>query len=212
VRSIVFDPLEWSLVRSLYTSVLSSLNFSADYTAAELAPAYCTVDPKYLWSFEWGSVSIVMPPATTKPSGDGLIIAVEGYSVRLLRGWGLKPQIVVTDLDFEPEEVVNCDCLVLAHAHGDNIDRFTRYAPRIGRLIPTVQVWPRGCSVLIPGFTDGDRAVYLAYYMGAREIRIYGFNPGRVVKRDDEVKRAKLQIAKTLLERINRRVSLVFYE
>ena len=212
MKPVVFDPLEWVFVRGLYTSALPGLNYSGDYLAAEVAPRYCNVDPMILWSFDWGVVSIVMPPATTKPSGDGLIIAVEGYSVRLLRGWGLKPQIVVTDLDFEPEEVVNCDCLVLAHAHGDNIDRFTRYAPRIGRLIPTVQVWPRGCSLLVPGFTDGDRAVYLAYYMGAREIRIYGFNPSKVVKRDDEVKRAKLQIARTLLERMSRRVPLVFYE
>ncbi|MFP3281146.1 MAG: hypothetical protein RXO76_08805, partial [Vulcanisaeta sp.] len=101
MHSIVFDPLEWEFTRSLYTSILPTLNFSGDYVAAEVASSYCTVDPRYLWSFDWGSVSIVMPPATTKPSGDGLIIAVEGYSVRLLRGWGLKPQIVVTDLDFE---------------------------------------------------------------------------------------------------------------
>lgn len=38
--------------------------------------------------------------------------------------------------------------------------------------------------------------------MGAREVRIYGFDPGKVVKRDDEVKRVKLEIARALINRV----------
>lgn len=208
---MVFDPLEWIITRSIYTSMLPGLNYSRDYKAAELASSFCNSDIDHLWNFNWGSVSVVMPPAETKPDSGDLIIAVEGYSAHLLRNWGLKPQIIVSDLDFMPEELVNCDCIVLAHAHGDNIDYYPQWASRIQRLIPTVQVWPKGCSLLIPGFTDGDRAAYLAYYMGARKIKIYGFNPRKIVKRDDEIKRKKLEIAEVLINRIMRRINVEFY-
>ncbi len=201
---IVFDPMEWLLVRSYYTAMLPQLNFRDDYLAAELAPNYCSYDGD-LREFNWDIVNIVMPPAENRPVNDGLLIAVEGFSVKLLHEWGLSPDMVITDFDFMPEEVINCDCLVLGHAHGDNVTYYPKYASRVRRLLPTVQVWPRGCSLLIPGFTDGDRAVYLAYYMGAREIRIYGFNPGKAIKRDDEVKRVKLGIAEALINRLLRK-------
>ncbi|WP_054857706.1 hypothetical protein [Vulcanisaeta sp. JCM 16159] len=201
---IVLDPMEWLLIRNYYMAMLPQLNFKDDYLAAELAPSFCNYDGD-LREFQWDVVNIVMPPAEVRPGDDGLLIVVEGYSVRLLRDWGLSPDIAITDFDFVPEELIDCDCLVLGHAHGDNITYYPKYASRVRKLLPTVQVWPRGCSLLIPGFTDGDRAVYLAYYMGAREIRIYGFNPGRVVKRDDNVKRIKLDIAKTLINRVIRK-------
>ena len=203
-RGIVLDPMEWLLTRSYYMAMLPQLNFIDDYLAAELAPKFCSYDGD-LKEFKWDVANIVMPPSEVRPTDDGLLIAVEGYSVKLLRDWGLSPDIVVTDFDFKPEEVINCDCLVLGHAHGDNIAYYPKYASRVRKLLPTVQVWPRGCSLLIPGFTDGDRAVYLAYYMGAREIRIYGFNPARVVKRNDEIKRMKLEIAGVFINRVVRK-------
>ncbi len=210
---IVFDPLEWVLVRSYYTALLPQLNFNGDHVAAEIAPKYCNYD-RDLKEYDWDVVNIVMPPAETKPLNDGLLIAVEGYSVELLHNWGLSPDIIVTDFDFKPDELVKYDALILGHAHGDNISYYPRYASMAKQLLPTVQVWPRGCSLLIPGFTDGDRAVYLAYYMGAREIRIYGFNPHKMVKRDDEIKRTKLQIAETLINRVIRknRSKVIFYK
>mgnify|MGYP001626164338 CR=1 FL=1 len=201
---IVLDPLEWLLVRSYYTALLPQLNFLNDYLAAEMAPKFCNYEGD-LKEYDWYIVNIVMPPAETKPFSDGLLIAVEGYSVELLRNWGLKPDIIVTDFDFKPNEIIKYNLLILGHAHGDNIDYYPKYASKARSLLPTVQVWPRGCSLLIPGFTDGDRAVYLAYYMGAKEIRIYGFNPSKVIKRNDDIKRTKLQIAETLINRVIRK-------
>lgn len=198
---IVLDPLEWEFTRNLYKSLLPWLNFDGDYQAAQLAPKYCNYDGD-LREYDWSMVNIVMPPAETKPSDEGLLIAVEGYSVELLKNWGLKPDIVITDFDFKPDKILNCDCLVLAHAHGDNMSYYPKYASEVRKLLPTVQVWPKGCSLLIPGFTDGDRAVYLAYYMGASEIRIYGFNPSKVIKRDDLTKRLKLDIASIFINRV----------
>jgi uncharacterized Rossmann fold enzyme len=73
-----------------------------------------------------------------------------------------------------------------------------------------VQSWPRGCTFNISGFTDGDRAVYLAYYMGAVEVTVSGFYPHLVLKRDDAVKRKKLDLASHLLRRLRSRITLNF--
>ncbi|MGC9152941.1 MAG: hypothetical protein ACP5GY_04315 [Vulcanisaeta sp.] len=207
---IVLDPLEWLLTRSYYIARLPQLNFFRDYEATKMAPYYCNYNGN-LRNYKWGDVAIVMPPANDRPHNYDLIIAVEGYSVALLRRWGLKPDIVVTDFDFMPEEIVSGDFLVLGHAHGDNIDKYKTWAGRVRKLLPTVQTWPVGCSLLVPGFTDGDRAVYLAYYMGARRIDIYGFNPTKPIKRNDYVKRVKLEIAEYFISRVSRRVRVNFY-
>ena len=91
------------------------------------------------------------------------------------------------------------------HVHGDNYWRVPR-----GPWVYTVQSWPRGCTFNISGFTDGDRSVYLAYYMGAKEITISGFYPHVVLKRDDVVKRKKLALATFLVKRVALRVSVGF--
>ncbi len=209
-RAVVLDPMEWVLTRSVYTRALPQLNFEGDEVAAKVASGFC--DHVDLEGLDWGTVHVVMPPAQTRPLGNGLVIAVEGYTVRKLLDWGIRPRVVVTDFDFQPEHILNCDCLVFGHAHGDNIGRFIEFAGKLrGRLVPTVQVWPRNCGLLLPGFTDGDRAVYLAYYMGARVINVYGFNKYVVVKRMDEVKRIKLDLAEAFIGRVLRKVRINFY-
>ncbi len=210
-RAIVLDPLEWLYTRTLYTAMLQNLNFQGDYEAARLACSCYTYDGDLLRDFNWEDVTIVMPPFESRPVKRGVLIAVEGYTARRLLRLGLKPDLVVTDLDFEPEALFELDSVILAHAHGDNIDVFLRLCPKLKKVIPTVQVWPKCPSLLVPGFTDGDRAVYLAYYMGARVIRIYGFNPNKPVKRDDFVKRVKLEIASALIRRVLRNVRAELY-
>ena len=59
-----------------------------------------------------------MPPFE-KVVGGSVVVAVEGYSARKLATRGIKPDVVVTDLDFEPEWV-GAGRVVVAHVHGDN--------------------------------------------------------------------------------------------
>lgn len=206
VGPIVLDPLEADYTRAVYVSRLSplGLRFDRDYEAARLASGYCRVNPAMLLRLNWGRVIVYMPPFEGELDYGDLVIAVEGYTLRRLLDLGITPDIVVTDFDYEPEAIVDFDGLVVGHAHGDNVNLFLKYAPMVKGLIPSVQVWPIGCSILIPGFTDGDRAVYLAYYMGSHEVVVRGFNPSRHVKRDDEVKRAKLEVASIFLNRLTR--------
>lgn len=94
---IVLDPMEWLLIRNYYMAMLPQLNFKDDYLAAELAPSFCNYDGD-LREFQWDVVNIVMPPAEVRPGDDGLLIVVEGYSVRLLRDWGLSLTLLLRTL------------------------------------------------------------------------------------------------------------------
>ncbi|WP_291765484.1 6-hydroxymethylpterin diphosphokinase MptE-like protein [Caldivirga sp. UBA161] len=205
-RSIVLDPLESQLSRLVYMRAMMGLglNFSNDAKAAELAGDYCSSDPDQLWSLNWETVTIYMPPYVGDPKPSGLIIAVEGYTLRRLLNDGVVPDIVVTDFDYEPDNLIGFKGIVIGHAHGDNTHTYIKYAKRISRLIPSVQVWPISCSILIPGFTDGDRAVYLAAYMGSRQITVRGFNPNAPIKRNDYVKRIKLKLAEYFINRASK--------
>jgi len=200
---LVLDPFEWVYTRRIYMRELPMLNFNKDEEAAEEASSLCNpIDPRKM---NWKEVTVVMPAVKSRPRISGLVIAVEGYTLGLLEGWGITPDLVVTDFDFEPQRLLHYGGIVVGHAHGDNIEFFREWSRKVRNVIPTVQVWPRGCSMLVPGFTDGDRAIYLAYYMGANMIKVYGFDPGIALKRDDEVKRIKLRIAQYFIERLSKR-------
>lgn len=202
----MLDPLESRITRAIYVNALShlNLNFNNDFKAAEVAGEFCSIDPDVLWGLDWSQATIYMPPYSGELNPRGLVVAVEGYTLRRLLQDGLNPDIVITDFDYEPSSLMGFRGIVIGHAHGDNISSFIKYAKFMNRLIPSVQVWPVNCSIMIPGFTDGDRAVYLAAYMGARHIVVRGFNPGVVVKRDDEVKRVKLMLAGYFIKRASR--------
>ncbi len=100
---------------------------------------------------------------------------------------------VVTDFDGNPhlDAVAKCGVLFVAHAHGDNqqrwentLNKWNRY-PSPPNLILTHQV---GQSINgmenYGGFTDGDRAVCLAIGLGveSRNITLLGFSTGQIGK------------------------------
>ncbi|MFP3044350.1 MAG: hypothetical protein RXR03_01965 [Thermocladium sp.] len=210
MSGLVLDPLEYELTRAMYTRI-PGLDFQGDEAAAKIAPRYCNASINELRELDWSETTIVMPAIMSKPIVRGLLVAVEGRSLSILKKMGLDPQVVVTDFDYEPDELIGYSGLVLGHAHGDNGVAFTKYAPLMERIIPTIQSWPQGCSILPPGFTDGDRAVYLAAYLGAEVIHVYGFRPGLVIKRDDAIKRAKLALASVFIKRASRLTDVRIY-
>lgn len=200
-RPLVFDPLEWLYTISLARALLPGLSFHMDGQAAEAAARAGGMDVRELWRLDWRRPAVYMPPFRALVSGT-VVVAVEGYTAVRLVEAGVEPDVVVGDMDFRPEGM-GLGRYAVVHFHGDN---FRRIRPPPG--IYSVQAWPRGCTFNVPGFTDGDRAVYLAYYMGAESIAVSGFRPEEPVKRDDEVKRRKLALAAHLLRRLARRVRL----
>ncbi|MFN7105868.1 MAG: hypothetical protein ACK4M3_04730 [Pyrobaculum sp.] len=203
-RPVIFDPMEWIYVMKLAWTLLPELSFREDLLATQTAGRLGEVDIRVLKDLDWGEPVVYMPPFEKTAYGT-VVVAVEGYTVKKLQRHGVKADVVVSDMDFEPDGLSEVRHVVM-HIHGDNYWK----VPKRG-WIYTVQTWPIGCTHNISGFTDGDRAIYLAYYMGAKKVTISGFYPQVAVKRDDWVKRKKLKIASHLVERLARRIDVKLF-
>ena len=128
-------------------------------------------------------------------------------AVDVLEERGLEVDCMVTDLDKNPETVVQLTrrgTPVAVHAHGDNVPAIREIVPDCGdALLPTTQAEPRGPVSNPGGFTDGDRAAFLADHFGAAHLSFVGWDF------DDPtvgaVKAKKLEWAKRLLYWLERR-------
>lgn len=137
-----------------------------------------------------------------------LITADEATSVA--REKGLRPAILVTDLDGEVEEQIRANAegtIAVILGHGDNGPAIRRWAPQFsGLTVATTQSVPSGRLYDFGGFTDGDRAVYLADHFGAKEIQLAGWDFEHPSPKDDdpERKQRKLDWAYILLQNLDR--------
>lgn len=128
------------------------------------------------------------------------IIAADGATSTLL-AQGVIPHIIVSDLDgnINDLKLANAMCAIMViHAHGDNIDAIKEHVPSLSTVLGTTQARPLTNVLNIGGFTDGDRAVFLAKKYDARTVSAIGFDFS-----DSSVsptKKRKLQWAKLLLE------------
>jgi len=137
-------------------------------------------------------------------------IVADGATTAFVEKSGTAPSIIVTDLDGTVSDIIyaqNLGSIVVIHAHGDNIDKLKRHVPEFSKAIGSTQVHPRSNVHNFLGFTDGDRAVFLAAGMGAKLIAVagmdFGYTVGKYSKKrvaSIEVKRKKLKIGKELLE------------
>jgi uncharacterized Rossmann fold enzyme len=137
-----------------------------------------------------------------------LVTADEATSVALRKG--LRPVVLVTDLDGEVPDQVRANAegtVAVILGHGDNGPAVRRWAPEFsGRTVATTQSRPSGHLYDFGGFTDGDRAVYLADHFGAKEIRLIGWDFEHPSSKDDDPKRKqrKLDWAYILLQNLDR--------
>lgn len=142
------------------------------------------------------------------------LIAADGATTALLEE-DIVPDIIVTDLDGEMKDILCAGhegSFLVVHAHGNNIDKVREYVPRLHRVLGTTQSTPLDNVYNFGGFTDGDRALFLAVELGAEYIILAGMDFGKVVTRysrpdlpgsegrADEIKELKLKYAKKLVE------------
>jgi uncharacterized Rossmann fold enzyme len=120
----------------------------------------------------------------------------------VLRAEGVGVDCMVTDLDKNPgtaRELTEEGTPVAVHAHGDNAPAVGTWVTRFDaeHVLPTTQARPVGPVRNFGGFTDGDRAAFLADYLGAAELTFVGwdFDDPDV----DELKARKLRWAERLL-------------
>jgi uncharacterized Rossmann fold enzyme len=135
------------------------------------------------------------------------VVAASNAADRL-RAADVGVDLMVTDLDKTPDTacaLTHEGVPVAVHAHGDNVPAVERWVPRLDGeyLLPTTQAEPRGPVRNYGGFTDGDRAAFLADAFGAAELRFPGwdFDDPAV----DAEKRRKLVWAERLLGWLERR-------
>lgn len=141
---------------------------------------------------------------------NGVLIAADGAARALLEN-GMTPGICVTDLDGDIPSIIKAGrlgCITIVHAHGDNMPALKEYVRMIpGVKLGTTQAAPKGHILNFGGFTDGDRAVYMAVHYNAAKIILFGMDFGRKVgeysgKKGTALKLQKLAAGKRLLEEL----------
>lgn len=137
-----------------------------------------------------------------------LVAADEATSVLL--GKRLRPAIIATDLDGNVSDQVKANdagSIAVLHGHGDNGPAVRKWAPLFaGATVATTQSQPVGGLRNFGGFTDGDRAVFLADHFGAARIHLIGFDFEHPSPKDLDVrtKQRKLDWAYVLLNALGR--------
>ena len=135
-------------------------------------------------------------------------IVADGATKAIIEN-GLKPDIVVTDLDGDIKSLKKAgrtNTIMLVHAHGDNSEKI-HFVKNFKNCIGTTQSKPTGGIYNFGGFTDGDRCAFLANHFRAKKIILLGMDFGtrigkysktRVLNRTIKIK--KLRRGKKLLE------------
>lgn len=121
----------------------------------------------------------------------------------------IKPDIVVTDLDGDEnilKKIGKTKTIFVVHAHGDNIFKL-KMIKNFKNVLGTTQGKPFGKLNNFGGFTDGDRAVFLASYFNAKKIILIGMDFGNKIGKysdtkpeEEKIKKRKLKKGKSLLE------------
>lgn len=204
------DPARWA---QLYDAIVADLGLDAKADA----------DAARLFARRLGRPSTLAPLARRVAGRDVHVLGAGPQLARLdlralprplvaadgacgaLAATGVIPDAVVTDLDGDaPAQAAMAarGAALYVAAHGDNVPALERWAPRLPTAQGTTQVPGDGTGLLhVPGFTDGDRACFLAAAAGARSVTLHAFDfetPG-ASSRDASRKRAKLAWAERLL-------------
>ncbi|MGX8694142.1 MAG: 6-hydroxymethylpterin diphosphokinase MptE-like protein [Methanobrevibacter sp.] len=156
---------------------------------------------------------------------DYVLVAADGATTALIEE-KIAPDIVATDLDGNMDDILLADLRganIAVHAHGDNLEQVIKYTSFFTNVIGTTQAQPVGNIYNFGGFTDGDRAIFLAVALGASEITLAGMDFGDVVTKysrpklesdlaeADEFKKKKLVYAERLTQWVidNENVSII---
>ena len=130
------------------------------------------------------------------------VVFAASTATDLLVHENVEVHLMVTDLDKNPETgiaLTHTGTPVAVHAHGDNIPALRRYLPDfdLANVLGTTQAAPTSRVLNVGGFTDGDRAAFLADHLGAERLVFPGwdFDDDTV----DREKRKKLAWAERLL-------------
>lgn len=197
---------EWEPV---YEAILA--DFGYPRSADEEARDYLAANTR---GFDWSTLDHVAESSVAIAGGastlDDEIGVVESARVVFaasnaavtIRNAGIEVDLMTTDLDKVPETAVGLSrdgTPVAVHAHGDNVSALERWLPEfdLDFVLPTTQAEPVGPVENVGGFTDGDRAAFLADHLGAATLRFPGWEFDDPTA--NPTKRKKLEWAERLL-------------
>ncbi len=198
---------EWEPV---YERILAAFGYgrAADERARDRLESICErpiFDPAKL-DFTGDTVAVVGGAETVTAQLDQAnaadTVVAASIAADRLQSAGISVDLMVTDLDKTPEtakRLAEAGTPVAVHAHGDNVPAIESVVPSIDSawLLPTTQAKPTANVHNLGGFTDGDRAAFLADSAGAKGLVFPGWDF------DDESvgveKRQKLVWAERLL-------------
>jgi len=198
-----------------YKAVLADFGFdrAADERARDVAAELAT--PLSLDRLgDWRGTTVAVAGAAPRLGDDVAlardadVVVAASVAADVLADRGVTVDCMVTDLDKNPEtavELARDGTPVVAHAHGDNVPAVREWVPRLAdeATLATTQAAPVGPVRNVGGFTDGDRAAFLADHLGAAELVFPGW------EFDDpsvgSMKARKLDWAARLLRLLERR-------
>jgi uncharacterized Rossmann fold enzyme len=130
------------------------------------------------------------------------IVIAASTAVDRLSSVGITVDAMVTDMDKNPEtgsRLTEAGKPVFVHTHGDNIQAVADWVPEYTAeyVVPTTQAAPSEHVRNFGGFTDGDRAAFIADHFGADTIQFVGWDFADSTV--SPTKARKLQWAKRLL-------------
>lgn len=140
------------------------------------------------------------------------LISADGATTALLEE-KIIPNIIATDLDGNIDDLLlanNKGSFMVIHAHGNNLNEIIRYVPFFDNVLGTTQSKAHSNLYNFGGFTDGDRAIFLAVALGIHEVVLAGMDFGDIVTKysrpnlsnniapADEFKKKKLKYAERL--------------
>jgi uncharacterized Rossmann fold enzyme len=201
--------VEFEAWEPIYEQILAEFGFdrAADERARDLlADRTRKFDLDRLTAFEGATVAIAgagpsLASEADRAAGAEVVVAAS-TAADVLDNAGVDTDLLVTDFDKNPDtarRLTETGTPVAAHAHGDNIPAIREWMPEFSdrQVLPTTQAAPQGSVKNFGGFTDGDRAAFLADALGAESLRFVGWDF------DDEtvarMKAEKLRWAEQLL-------------
>ena len=140
---------------------------------------------------------------------DYVLVAADGATTAMIEE-KIVPDIVATDLDGNIDDILLANLRganIVIHAHGDNMERIASLSSFFNNVLGTTQAQSVGNLYNFGGFTDGDRAIFLAVALGASQITLAGMDFGDIVTKysrpnlpdilgqADEFKKKKLMYA-----------------
>ena len=206
--------MNFDLWEPVYESILDDFGYprGGDERARDAIAAYATPFDLDRLDASGDTVAVVGAapslPAEVGRVADADLVFAASTAADVVREAGFGVDLLVTDLDKNPDTaraLTQAGTPVAAHAHGDNGELLEEWMPRLdpAHTLATTQASPVDAVDNFGGFTDGDRAAFLADELGAADLRFVGWDFDDPAVGPEKAR--KLRWAERLLHLLERR-------